>query len=86
VLTVVTYSLSGVDLGAWSLLVALAIAITKSAVVVLFFMHLWEHHGASRLVFVAAIAFIALLIGGILADVATRYPPSLPPHETTHRL
>lgn len=79
VLTIATYSLSGVNLGAWSLLVSLCIAVAKSTVVVLFFMHLWEHRGANRLVFVAAVFFIALLIGGILADVATRFPPTLPP-------
>ena len=79
VLTVLTWSLSGVNLGAWSLFIALCIAVVKSALVVLFFMHLWEHRGANRLVFIAAVLFIALLIGGILGDVVTRYPPSLPP-------
>jgi cytochrome c oxidase subunit 4 len=78
-LTIATYSLSSINLGEWSLLIALCIAVAKSAVVVLFFMHLWETRGANRLVFVAAIVFIALLIGGILSDVVTRFPPALPP-------
>ena len=57
----------------------LFIALAEAGLALLFFMHLWEHRGANRLVFVAALLFIALLIGGILADVVTRYPPSLPP-------
>ncbi len=38
-----------------------AIACTKSALVVLFFMHLWDHGGANRLVFATSIVFVALL-------------------------
>jgi cytochrome c oxidase subunit 4 len=80
VLTGVTFGLSGVDLGGWSLIVAMAIAVTKATVVVLFFMHLWDHHGANRLVFVVSILFVFVLIGITLLDVATRYPLALPTH------
>jgi cytochrome c oxidase subunit 4 len=80
VLTGLTFWLSHVDLGAWSLVVALAIAITKSTVVVLFFMHLWDHKGANRLVFIVSILFVLILIAFVLADVYTRFPAALPPH------
>jgi cytochrome c oxidase subunit 4 len=79
-LTALTFGLSGVELGGWSLIVALAIAITKATVVVLFFMHLWDHHGANRLVFVVSILFVLVLIGITLLDVTTRYPLALPTH------
>jgi cytochrome c oxidase subunit 4 len=78
VLTVLTFSLSSVDLGAWSLAVAMLIAVTKATVVVLFFMHLWDHRGANRLVFVVSILFVFVLIAITLLDVTTRFPLALP--------
>jgi len=80
VMTILTYTLSGMDLGAWSLAVALAIASTKATVVALFFMHLWDHRGASRLVFVVSILFLLVAIGFVLIENTTRFPLSLPPH------
>jgi|SRR6478609_4892839 cytochrome c oxidase subunit 4 len=80
VMTILTYTLSGLDLGAWSLAVALAIASTKATVVALFFMHLWDHRGASRLVFVVSILFLLVAIGFVLIENTTRFPLSLPPH------
>ena len=41
VLTWVTTYVSTVDLGRWNIFVALAIAIFKASLVVLFFMHVW---------------------------------------------
>jgi cytochrome c oxidase subunit 4 len=41
VLTVVTYLVTWVDLGIFNLAVAMAIAITKASLVILFFMHVW---------------------------------------------
>ncbi len=55
------------------LAVALFIACAKSALVVLFFMHLWDHGGASRIVFVTSLFFVVLLIGLVVLDNATRY-------------
>ena len=80
IFTGLTYFLSGFDLGEWSLIVALLIAVAKATVVALFFMHLWDHRGASRLVFVVSLVFLALLIGIVLIDQATRFPLALPPH------
>ena len=39
VLTIVTYAVTFVDLGEFNLIVAMAIAITKASLVILFFMH-----------------------------------------------
>jgi cytochrome c oxidase subunit 4 len=80
VLTVVTYTLSGSDLGSWSLAVALLIAVTKATVVALFFMHLWDHQGANRLVFAVSVLFVIVLMCLTLVDVATRFPLALPIH------
>ena len=79
-LTVVTFSLSSVDLGTWSVVVALLIATVKASVVVLFFMHLWDHQGANRLVFAVSVLFVVVLIGITLLDVTTRFPLALPTH------
>jgi cytochrome c oxidase subunit IV len=69
----------------WNLLVALAIAVFKAGLVALFFMELWYHRGATRLVFASALVFVALLIGLVVADNATRFPLANPPHEATLR-
>jgi cytochrome c oxidase subunit IV len=71
----------------WHLLVALFIASVKSMLVVLFFMHLWDHPGASRLVFATSVFFVLLLIGGVVLDNATRFALLNPGHdEETLRL
>ena len=78
-LTGLTFALSTVELGAWSLPVALTIAITKASIVALFFMHLWDHEGTSRLVLLIAVLFVAILSTLVVADVLTRFPSALPP-------
>jgi cytochrome c oxidase subunit 4 len=80
VLTALTVWASSTNLGAWSFIVAMAIAATKATVVVLFFMHLWDHRGANRLVFVVSILFVFILITFTLLDVTTRFPAALPTH------
>jgi cytochrome c oxidase subunit 4 len=80
VLTALTYVASRVHLpGGWAVAVALAIATVKGALVVLFFMHLWDQEGANRLVFVTSLVFVALLIGFTVMDNATRFPLTNPP-------
>lgn len=76
-LTGLTFALSTVDLGAWSLVVALAIAITKASIIALFFMHLVDHQGASRLVLVIAVLFVAILSSLVVADALTRFPGAI---------
>jgi cytochrome c oxidase subunit 4 len=60
--------------------VALSVAIAKATLVMLVFMHLWEHGGASRLVVATSGLFVVLLIGLTLADNATRFPYANPPY------
>ena len=80
VFTVLTYLLARVHLpGAWAVTVALVIAVSKGTLVALFFMHLWDQRGANRLVFLTSLVFVALLIGLVIADNATRWPLANPP-------
>ena len=79
-LTVLTFMLAvHVNLGRGSFAVAMAIAFTKGMLVVLFFMHLYDQQGASRLTMAIAILFVLLLIVLTCADEATRFPLALPP-------
>jgi caa(3)-type oxidase subunit IV len=64
--------------GRYGLLVAMAIAVFKSSLVAVIFMHLKESSGATRLVFVTALVFVALLLFFTVADVATRFSLSTP--------
>jgi cytochrome c oxidase subunit IV len=72
VLTGATVYAATVDLGLWNTPVALAIAITKAVLVILFFMHVKY---SSRLVWLAtgaAFFWLALMILGTLGDYVSR--------------
>lgn len=75
VLTVTTTAVAFIDLGAqWNTVVALAIAVAKGFLVILYFMHV---RYSSRLTWVFAGAgffWLAILLGGTLDDVITRQP------------
>jgi cytochrome c oxidase subunit 4 len=76
--TALTYFTGRAHLGTWALPIALAIATTKALLVALFFMHLWEQRGPSRLVLAVSAAFVVLLIGITISDVATRFELATP--------
>ena len=71
-LTVLTFGLHFVSLGAAGPVVALAIAGTKVSIVALIFMELRESLAATRMVAIVSIAFVALLCFGIIGDIAWR--------------
>lgn len=80
VLWAVSFGLSQLHLGAASLLVALAIAAVKAALVVMFFMELAHESLSMKLTLAAAGGLLALLIGLMIADTTTREsPPLVPP-------
>lgn len=58
--------------------IALGIAGLKSAMVIWFFMHLGQHAKTSRAYLVTALVLLTLMIGMVLADVATRLPTANP--------
>lgn len=78
VFTAVTYVTGTMHLGKWALPIALAIAVTKSTLVALIFMHLSESTGATRVVFGTSLVFVALLLFFTVADVATRFHLATP--------
>lgn len=71
-LTALSFGLSWLPLGAADTPAALVIAVAKSTLVVLFFMHLLEQRTINALVLFTTLFFIALLTSLMVADVATR--------------
>ena len=72
VLTVLTTAVAFVDLGSFSVVVALTIAVCKALLVALFFMHVRHSTSLTKLVLVAALLWLAIMIGFTMADIATR--------------
>jgi cytochrome c oxidase subunit 4 len=71
-LTVLTTAVAFVDLGAFSVVVALAIACGKMLLVALFFMHVRHSTALTKLVLAGALLWLAILIFFTLADFHTR--------------
>lgn len=78
-LTGLSWAVSYAGLGALDVAVALAIATVKSALVLLFFMHLVHERFTTRLVPLVAVTLIALLVGLTVLDVRTRMTSSPAP-------
>jgi cytochrome c oxidase subunit 4 len=72
VLTVATVAASRYDFGEGNTIVALAIAVLKAALVVLFFMHVKYSGRLIQLMVAAAFLWLALLISGTLSDYVSR--------------
>lgn len=72
VLTGVTVFVAFQDLGVLNTPVALAIAVTKATLVILYFMHVRYSGNLTRLVVVAGFAFFAILVVFLMADPLTR--------------
>jgi cytochrome c oxidase subunit 4 len=72
VLTVVTVAASRYDFGPGNTVVAMAIAILKASLVVLFFMHVKYSSRLVQLLVAAAFLWLAVLISGALSDYVSR--------------
>ena len=70
VLTGLTVAVTYVDLGRFNLVVALAIAVFKASLVVLYFMHMRYDKPFNAIVFIAALGFVALFVFLSLMDTA----------------
>jgi cytochrome c oxidase subunit 4 len=75
-LTTATFLLSFVDLGLWTGPVTVGIAVVKSALIALFFMHLIEEQASSWIAFLISFLLVGTLIGLALLDVASRWLPT----------
>jgi cytochrome c oxidase subunit 4 len=73
-LTVITVAVSKLDLGDANIWVALGVAVVKSTLVALFFMHLfWDGH-FNAVILVTAFFFVALFIGLAMLDSHSYQP------------
>src|SRR5436305_4706318 len=71
-LTGITTGVAFVDLGPFSVVVALAIAIVKMLLVALFFMHLRHSTVLTRIVVAGGLLWLAILIGLAMCDFISR--------------
>lgn len=72
VLTAATVAVAYVDLGRLNTFVALAIAVTKASLVVLFFMHVKYSTKLTWLVVASGFVFLVIMLGFTLADYVSR--------------
>ena len=73
--TAATVWASHIDLGPLNVVVALTIAAAKAILVVLYFMHLRYTHRLNWVFLLAAVIWLALLVGVTMADVMARSGP-----------
>jgi cytochrome c oxidase subunit IV len=76
VLTATTTAVSAIDLGPWNTVVALAIAVVKASLVVLFFMHVKYSPRLISVVIVGGLFWLAILLAITFSDFATRGWPA----------
>ena len=77
-LTAATVGARQVNLGALNIWIALGLAVVKSLLVALFFMHLWWDSKLNQIVLVIALLALALFIGIAVLD-SHQYQPILQP-------
>jgi cytochrome c oxidase subunit IV len=70
--TVVTTAVAFVDLGAFSVVVALAIAVCKMLLVALFFMHVRHSTRLTQVVLFGGLLWFAILMGMTFIDFSSR--------------
>jgi len=75
-LTALTVAASRLDLGAFNVVLALAIAGLKASLVAMFFMHLKYENRFQAVVFASALFFAALFVGFVVFDT-TQYQPAV---------
>jgi len=70
--TYITVQVSFFDLGEWNTVVALAVAVTKAALVVLFFMHVRYSTRLTWVVVVGSVFWLGILLALTFSDYLTR--------------
>lgn len=71
--TFITVQAAKIDLGRGNIILALAIAVTKMTLVVLFFMHGKYSSRRTKLVIVSGFFWLAIMLALTLADYTTRH-------------
>ena len=72
IMTIVTVAVSRIDLGAWNTAVALAIAIVKATIVILWFMHVIHSPRMTWIVVISSFLWLGVLFVLTFADYLTR--------------
>ena len=72
-LTALTTGVAYIDLGAFNTVAALAIAVLKMLLVILFFMHVKYGSGLIKVFILTGFLFLAILVTFTLADELTRH-------------
>jgi cytochrome c oxidase subunit 4 len=72
--TIITVAASRIDLGEFNIWVALAIALVKASLVVMYFMHLRWDSPFNGIVLLVALLFVCLFIGFAVLDSNTYQP------------
>jgi cytochrome c oxidase subunit 4 len=72
-LTALTTGVAYIDLGVFNTVAALAIAVSKMLLVILFFMHVKYSSGLTKVFIFAGFLFLAILVTFTLADELTRH-------------
>ncbi|MBI5740300.1 MAG: cytochrome C oxidase subunit IV family protein [Nitrospirae bacterium] len=73
VLTAITVTVSGLNMGRYGALASVLIASVKAALVLLFFMHLKYERPFLKLMLLVTICTIAVIIGLTFFDIGVRY-------------
>ncbi len=71
-LTLLTYMAAQIDLGPWNTVVALAIAVIKASLVILFFMHVRYSSPLTAVFILGGLLWLGILMAGTLNDFVTR--------------
>jgi cytochrome c oxidase subunit 4 len=84
-LAALSLSLRFAHLGGWGMPVALAIALAKAGLILVFFMEILGERTTVRLAFTAGVSLFVLMLLFIVADVVTRSRPPFHPPGTAER-
>jgi cytochrome c oxidase subunit IV len=82
VLTVVTWAITYVDLGEFNLVLALAVAITKAMLVIVYFMHMKWSPKLFKVTIGSSVFFLMIMFALTLSDYMSRGQYGLPQYPT----
>lgn len=77
-LTIATVFARSFDLGNFNIYIALGLAVIKSILVALFFMHLWWDSKFNQVIVVISLVFLGVFIGAAITDT-DQYRPTIQP-------
>lgn len=72
VLTAATVTVAGLDLGQWSVLGAILIALTKASLVLLFFMHIKYEDRVFKIMLTVAVVTLTVILALTFVDISYR--------------